>query len=292
MTITGIKTSIQSAFVTPEYSLPVSSFDDELTADDIASIRLWDANLYPAQNATFVGVQNAVSGRGSNTYQAPGAGSVTFVGGGMTFGNSGMGGIPGLKVGASATAIVPHVNELSTYPAGTEFIVTMAFQVKSGALSANDLTMACQTDSSIGPGSGKMQWAICISSAGIKMYLAGTNMNSGWVPTIDKVYTMGVHFKPNPAGTSQAALYVYNVSDGVLVLDGVLYTCAYRAFELMVNGGTALGAGYSWTGSAAPSGYRVYGLNVEVLRDSTDAAERIGDRIRQIRAAVTATLIS
>lgn len=292
MPITGIKTSIASAFTTPEYALPVSSFDDELTADDICSIRLWDSNLYPAQNSSFIGMQNAVAGRGANTYQAPGGGTAAFLGGALDFADSGMAGVPGIKIGVAATGGVPHVNDLSTLPDDTEFLTTQIFKVESAALGANALTMACQTDSGVVLATGKMQWAHIISNVGLAIYLAGSTVQTGWIPVQNKVYIIGVHFKPNVAGTSEVLLYAYNVTDSALVIDGASYNLTGRAMAAMVNGGTALGCGYNWTGQAAPSGFRTHGLTLEVLRDSTDPVERFGDRLRQAKAAFAATLIS
>lgn len=129
---------------------------------------------------------------------------------------------------------------------------------------------------------------------GLRVIVAGVALPTGFVPTTNKIYAIGAHIVPNPAGLTKVNLYIYNVSDGAAVYDGSAFFGTYAAFVAMVNGGTMIGTPVNITSRISPQGMRIYGLlGIErISLAGVDPAERFGMQVKRAVALFEAGTIS
>lgn len=175
-----------------------------------------------------------------------------------------------------------------------EFLVSTLYKV-TVAPTGNAEVIVAQSDS--GAASGKFQFGLeqlNSGGGGLRVIVAGVALPTGFVPTTNKIYAIGAHIVPNPAGLTKVNLYIYNVSDGAAVYDGSAFFGTYAAFVAMVNGGTMIGTPVNITSRISPQGMRIYGLlGIErISLAGVDPAERFGMQVKRAVALFEAGTIS
>jgi hypothetical protein len=188
---------------------------------------------------------------------------------------SGAAGTPGLRIGVAATADIKHVSDLTNLAVGERAFFGTCFKITTAAADNFVRPIHALSDSGTVPG-GKLQYMLSYSQAGLRAYVAGANVDLGIIPVVGKIYEVGIEIVPNPTGATTLNIWVYNVTDDAIVVDGAAASITYAAWLAMVNGGGMINRAYAVDGTAPLTSavvYRAYQGVVSTTSVSPRSAE-------------------
>lgn len=267
----GIKSVVSTNFSGAQIPLlSIESYDELAYGGMIAGINLWDPNLYPGQNGSFSSVVNSVPGRGANSFSAPGAGSLTFAGGGMDF-NATIGGLAGLKIGVSATALVPHVNDLTNFEA--TFTASIAGNVMTvTAMGGGTITQNMNLSGTGVPSGLQVVKQLTGTSGGVGTYRVSASQAVASTTIIGKEeFLVVVLFKATAALGGNSGVMAAQSDSGAVTNTGKLQWC------LAVNNGgvQAYVNGVQFASGFNPVVGKIYAVGMHFVQDVTNKQTRV-----------------
>jgi hypothetical protein len=226
--------------------------------------------LYPAQNASFSGMKEAVSGR-SVAYSAGNTVAPTYTGNMATF-PSGIAGTPGFGLGAyTDTGIDLAVRQA----AGSTRFLYIGW-VKFGAAGDGfSKTLFNIAQNAVATTSAQNQLRLHYTSAGINIQVAGQAYAGMFIPALNTVYQISVVVDTNSTtNITSITLYAGTNSAAPIRIGG--YTVPYVAFSAMTATGGACISTYPYapTGSVSASGMSFGRTLLEDLSQSQRDPER------------------
>ena len=258
----GISLKITGSFT--DSSLPVVGYDAMLNGGTKFLMDLANPNLYPAQNATFVGAINGVPGGETITKVGGGGTAPTFSGGGYYL-PSGAGGTPGLR---SATGSgCPY--DLTKFPDTDEWLFTLWYKQSQAATDGNTRNLFGIADAASG---AAQQFGITDTYASangiINLRVAGVSLTGVCSGPVVGIGQVAIHMRSDASNR-----YLTCYRDGARVNQ---VTTPKVAFLALSSGALYVANAVSLSGVSVPTERTFYRASVEnITQSQRDPAQQV-----------------